>query len=114
MGREPTWSEAEDDLLLATKGVPAVEVNRRLVEMGSRERTPTQIKQRRAYLETRRAVAVSRGNGSGEPADDEVRLIDAVRRRRQLREEREALTVQLYEVEQLIKQLGPGYLEGLQ
>lgn len=109
MGRTPAWSEEEDALLRQTKGVSANSVNERLVAMGCQPRSANQIKQRRAYLERRSELDEVRSA----PVDGEQRLVAAIRKRRQLEEERAKVEQLLVETTQLIKELAPDYLDSL-
>lgn len=57
MSRAPTYTEAEDRIILRHANQPATTVNAALADAGFAHRSPQQLSQRRYYLRRRRPVA---------------------------------------------------------
>lgn len=64
MSRAPTYTEAEDRIILRHANQPAATVNAALADAGFRHRSAQQLSQRRYYLRRRRPVARVATSGS--------------------------------------------------
>lgn len=64
MSRAPTYTEAEDRIILRHANQPATAVNAALADAGFPHRSPQQLSQRRYYLRRRRPVARVATSGS--------------------------------------------------